>query len=72
MRVAFSIPDATAQRFRASVPSRRRSQVVTRLIEEELARRDDALAAACRAANADAALAGEIDEWLVFDDGVEE
>ena len=72
MRVTLSIPDVTAQRFRAAVPSRRRSQVVTRLIEEELARRDDALAAACRAANADATLAREVDEWQAFDERVEE
>jgi hypothetical protein len=72
MRVTLSIPDATARRFRAAVPSRRRSQVVAHLIEQELAKRDDALAAACRAANGDAALAREIDEWQAFDDGLEE
>ena len=72
MRVTLSIPDATANRFRAAVPARRRSQLVTQLIEQELAKRDDALAAACCAANADAALALEIDEWQAFDDGVEE
>ena len=72
MRVTLSIPDTTAQRFRAAVPPRRRSHVVTRLIEEELARRDDVLAAACLAANADAVLAQEIDEWQAFDERVEE
>ena len=72
MRVTLSIPDPTAHRFRAAVPPRRRSRLVTRLIEEELAKRDDALAAACRAANSDAALAREVEEWQAFDDGVEE
>jgi hypothetical protein len=72
MRVTLSIPDATARRFRAAVPPRRRSRVVTHLIEQELAKRDDALAAACRAANADAALELEIAEWQAFDDGIEE
>ena len=72
MRVTLSIPDPTARRFRAAVPARRRSRLVTDLIEKELAKRDDALAAACRAANADTALEREIDEWQACDDGVEE
>jgi len=54
------------------VPPRRRSRLVTRLIEAELAKQDDALAAACRAANADTALEREIGEWQAFDDGVDE
>ena len=45
------------------MPPRWRSRVVTRLVERELARSDDALAAACRAANSDPGLEREIDEW---------
>jgi hypothetical protein len=72
MRVTLSIPDPVARRFRAAVPARRRSRLVTDLIERELAKRDDALAEACRAANADTSLEREIDEWQAFDDGIEE
>jgi len=72
MRVTLSIPDAIARKFRAAVPPRRRSRLVTHLIETELAKREDALAAACRAANSDVALEREIDAWQAFDDGVEE
>ena len=72
MRVTLSIPDPIARQFRAAVPARRRSRLVTDLIARELSRRDDALAAACRAANADTALEREIDEWQAFDDGIEE
>ena len=72
MRVTLSIPDAIARRFRAAVPPRQRSRLVTGLIEQELARRDDVLAAACHAANSDTALEREIDEWQAFDDGIEE
>ena len=72
MRVTLSIPDAIAKRFRAVVPPRRRSRLVTRLIEQELAKCDDALAAACEAANSDETLAAEIDEWQAFDDGIVE
>ena len=70
MRITLSIPDAVGRRFRAAVPPRFRSQLVTHLIEAELAARDDALVAACRAANADGALDREIDEWQAFDDGI--
>lgn len=72
MRVTLSIPDPIAQRFRAAVPARQRSRLVTGLIEQELARRDDALAAACHAANSDPALELEIDQWQAFDDEFEE
>ncbi|PTN38475.1 hypothetical protein C6366_02680 [Desulfonatronum sp. SC1] len=72
MRMTLSIPDDVARRFQAAVPARRRSRLVTRLLEQELSERDDSLAATCRAANRDQALEREIDEWQAFDDGVEE
>ncbi len=72
MRITLSIPDSVARRFRAAVPARQRSRLVTRLLELELSKRDDALALACHAANSDKALEREIDEWQSFDDGVEE
>ena len=72
MRITLSIPDAVAHRFQAAVPARQRSRLVSRLLENELSQRDDALAVACRAANRDKALVREIDEWQSFDDGIEE
>ncbi|MBW2283894.1 MAG: hypothetical protein JRF65_04750 [Deltaproteobacteria bacterium] len=72
MRITLSIPDTVARRFQAAVPARQRSRLVTRLLEQELSKRDDSLAAACRAANRDKALVHEIDEWQSFDDGIEE
>ena len=72
MRLTLSIPDAVAHRFQVAVPQRQRSKLVTRLLEQTLAEREDSLAAACRAANRDAALAKEIDDWQAFDDGVAE
>jgi len=72
MRVTLSIPDAVAHRFQAAIPARQRSRLITRLLERELAERDDSLAAACRAANRDQALVRETNEWQVFEDGVEE
>jgi hypothetical protein len=72
MRVTLSIPDPIAEQFRAAIRPRRRSRVVTRLIVEELNRRNNTLAAACRSANRDRALQREIDDWQSFDDGVQE
>ena len=66
------MPDPLAQRFLATVPSRERSATVARLLEQELARREQALEAVCLAANADAALVTEIEEWQGFDDGFED
>ena len=72
MRITLSIPDAVAHRFQGAVPARQRSQLVTHLLEAALPRHDDALAAACRAANRDKALKREIEAWQSFEDGVEE
>ncbi len=72
MRQTLSIPDAIAYRFQVAVPPRQRSKLVTRLLEQILAEKENTLAAACRAANGDTALAQETDEWQAFDDGVAE
>ncbi|MDO9541319.1 MAG: hypothetical protein Q7J98_03235 [Kiritimatiellia bacterium] len=72
MRITLSIPNPIAERFRVAVPQRQRSRLVAKLLERELVKHDDAMAAACQAANRDQALEKEIDEWQSFDDGVEE
>ena len=68
MRMTLSIPDALAYRFQAAVPPRQRSRLVSRLIETSLESHENALAAACRAANQEGELEREIDEWQAFDD----
>ena len=72
MRITLSIPDAVAHRFQAAVPARRRSRLITRLLEQELSTRDDVLSQACRAANRDRELEREIVEWQSFEDGTGE
>jgi len=72
MRITLSIPDEVAERFRSAVPPRKRSSVITSLIEHELDKRNRTLAAACLAANKDEALNCDIDEWQSFEDSVEE
>ena len=68
MRITLSLPDSLARRFLATVPSRQRSSVVARLIEDELRRHEQRLERACLAANEDVALEADIDEWQAFDD----
>jgi len=72
MRITLSIPEPVARRFQTAVPQRQRSRLVTRLLLSELAKRDKSLESACRAANKDASLSKEIDEWQAFDDGLQE
>ena len=72
MRITISLPEPLAARFFALVSSRERSATIARLLEQELARREQALEQACLAANADATLGTEIEEWQAFDDDVEE
>jgi hypothetical protein len=72
MKVTISKPNLVKHRFQAAVPARQRSRLVARLLERELAERDNTLAAACRAANQDRALVREIEEWHAFEDGMGE
>ena len=68
MRITLSIPDAVVHRFQAAVPPRQRSRHITRLIETSLASHEEALVAACQAANQDSELEREIDDWQAFHD----
>jgi metal-responsive CopG/Arc/MetJ family transcriptional regulator len=72
MRITLSIPDSIARRFRSAIPPRQRSRLVAVLLSEELQKRENALEAACIAANQDNALEKEIGEWQAFDDGIQE
>ena len=72
MRITLSIPDAVAHRFQAAVPARQRSRHISRLIETSLASHEQALVAACQAANQDSELEREIDEWQAFHDEIAE
>jgi metal-responsive CopG/Arc/MetJ family transcriptional regulator len=71
MRMTFSLPESLAQRFLASIPPRKRSATVAKLLEKELDEQEHELEAACHAANADEALNEEIAEWQAFEDDME-
>ena len=72
MRITLSIPDPLARKFQSAVPARERSRLVATLLAQELERKKDALASACREANKDRALAIDIEEWQSIEDGVVE
>lgn len=72
MRITLSLPDPLARHFQSAVPARQRSKLVANLLQKELAKHEDRLAAACRAANRQRALEKEIEEWQAFEDGIQE
>jgi hypothetical protein len=68
MKMLFEIPSPLAKRFKAAVPTGRRSAVVSRLLERALAqkaRRDEDV---CRRVNRLKKLSGEMEVWERFDD----
>jgi hypothetical protein len=70
MQVTLDIPEPLARKFFSTTSARRRSSLVTRLLREELRRRE--LTGACLAANRDAKLNREIADWQSFDEPVVE
>jgi hypothetical protein len=70
MQVTLEIPDPLAKKFFSTTPARRRSSTVARLLRAELRRRE--LTAACLAANRDAKLKRDIEDWQSFDEPVVE
>ena len=69
MQVILDIPDPLAKKFFSTTSARRRSSTVARLLRAELRRR---MTAACLAANRDAKLNRDIEDWQSFDEPVVE
>ena len=68
MKMLLEIPTPVAERFKAAVPSGKRSAVVARLLERtfsEKARRDEEV---CRRVNRLQKLSAEMASWEKFDD----
>lgn len=72
MRITISIPDNLAKKFQETIPPRKRSNLVARLLRNELKKREILLEAACLKANNDHDLNKEIDKWQSFDDEIHE
>ena len=62
-KVLVSLPDALADRMKAVIPSRQRSKIFAKLLEDEVARREAELyRCACEVEN-DQALNEEMEDW---------
>jgi hypothetical protein len=70
MQVTLDIPDPLAKKLFSTTPAQGRSSNVARLPRAELRRRE--LTAACLAANRDAKLKRDIEDWQSFDEPVVE
>ncbi|MBU0456129.1 MAG: hypothetical protein KKA99_05090, partial [Gammaproteobacteria bacterium] len=68
----ISIPENLAARFRALVPPRQRSKMLVRLIEKEIAEKENELYACAKAVEKDEALTKEMEDWeITLQDGLE-
>lgn len=71
-KILVSLPDDLVKRMKSVIPSRKRSQVVKDLLEQEIARREEALFQCALAVEKDEALNQEIAEWdVTTGDGIE-
>jgi tRNA/tmRNA/rRNA uracil-C5-methylase (TrmA/RlmC/RlmD family) len=70
-RVLISMPDQLAIRMKAVIPARQRSKTFTRLIEQEIEKREKALYECAVAVEQDVALQQEMKAWdVTLQDGL--
>ena len=71
-KVLVSIPDTLADRMRAVIPTRKRSKILTDLLEKEVARREKALYQCALEVEKDQSLNEEMKDWdVTIGDGVD-
>ena len=72
MKVLVSIPDSLYSRMTATIPPRQRSRLITKLLEDEVKRRELELYQAALAVEQDEELGAEMKEWdVTLGDGIE-
>jgi len=62
-KVLISLPSMLADRMKAVIPSRQRSKVLAKLLEDEVARREAALYQCAREVENDQDLNAEMEDW---------
>jgi len=62
-KVLVSIPDSLIDRMKAVIPSRQRSKILSKLLEDEVKRREADLYRCALDVENDKALAAEMKEW---------
>ena len=68
MKMTFAIPDEIGRRFRKTVPTGKRSAVVTNLLRKKLRPSPRSLEAVCQRVNRLGVLEKEMAGWEQFDD----
>jgi hypothetical protein len=72
-KVLVSIPDSLIDRMKAVIPSRQRSKILSKLLEEEVKRREADLYRCALDVENDKALAAEMKEWdATIEDGIDD
>jgi hypothetical protein len=72
-KILISMPEQLAARMRVAIPQRQRSKIITRLIAEEVEKRERALYECAKAVEEDSALSDEIEDWnITLRDGLED
>ena len=72
MKVLVSIPDPLYSRMMATIPSRQRSKVIAKLLEDEVEKREQELYQAALAVEQDEELSAEMKDWdVTLGDGIE-
>ena len=71
-KVLVSVPDDLISRMKAVIPSRQRSKVLTKLLEDEVTLRETKLYQCAREVESDQALNAEMEEWnTTVGDGID-
>lgn len=71
-KILVSLPNDLVKRMKSVIPVRKRSQVVKDLLEQEIARREEALFQCALAVEKDEALNQDMAEWdVTTGDGIE-
>ena len=72
-KVLLSIPDSLIDRMKAVIPSRQRSKILSKLLEDEVKRRETDLYQCARDVENDKDLAAEMKEWdATIEDGIDD
>lgn len=72
-KVLISLPDQLVARMRATIPARQRSKIITKLIEDEIERRERALFECALLVQNDKNLNQEMEDWdVTMNDGLNE
>ena len=72
-KILISIPDNLASRFRAIIPAKQRSKLITKLLEIEVLKKERSLYECALAVEQDRALNEEMEDWgVVVGDGIDD